>query len=249
LASRTGAATRHSDQYLRTQLALGQLLDRTAPGSFLPSEPQLAKQLRVSRATLREAMRPFEEEGRIVRRQGVGTVVTRKPRVLESGLEVLESIDSMAARIGLKVEVGSLHVHAADPTPDEREQMGLVEGQALTEIARGILAGGRPVAYLIDRVPATVLPSHEVGRGFGGSVLDWFQARRDPPLDSSRTEISAVSASHDIARELRIQRGDVLLYLEAYLYSPSGAAVDHSQSYFLPGTFRLHVVRRPARRG
>jgi len=38
------------------------------------------------------------------------------------------------------------------------------------------------------------------------------------------------------------------VYLGAYLYSPSGMAVDHSQSYFLPGTFRLHVVRRPARR-
>ena len=247
MASRSSPATSHSDQYLRTQLALGQLLDRTAPGSFLPSEPQLAKQLRVSRATLREAMRPFEEDGRILRRQGVGTVVTRKPRVLESGLEVLESIDSMAARIGLKVEVGSLRVQAADPTPDEHEQMGLADGEGLTEVARGILAGGRPVAYLIDRVPASVLAPRELGRGFGGSVLDLFQARHDPPLDWSRTEIGAVSASHDIARELRIQRGDVLLHLEAYLYAPSGTAVDHSQSYFLPGTFRFHVVRRPAR--
>jgi len=249
LASRPIPSTRHSDQYLRTQLALGQLLERTTPGSFLPSEPQLAKQLRVSRATLREAMRPFEEEGRIVRRQGVGTVVTRKPRALESGLEVLESIDSMAARIGLKVELGSLRVRPADPDPDERQQMGLAEGEGLTEIARSILAGGRPVAFLIDRVPASVLQPHELGPSFGGSVLDLFQARRDPPLDSSRTEISAVSASHDIARELRIQRGDVLLYLEAYLCSPSGTAIDHSQSYFLPGTFRLHVVRRPARGG
>jgi GntR family transcriptional regulator len=249
LASRSSPSSSHSDQYLRTQLALGQLLERTTPGSFLPSEPQLAKELCVSRATLREAMRAFEEDGRILRRQGVGTVVTRKPRVLESGLEVLESIESMAARIGLKVEVGSLRVQAAMPTPDEREHMGLAEGEGLTEVARGILAGGRPVAYLIDRVPVRMLPAQDVGRGFGGSVLDLFQARRDPPLDSSRTEISAVSASHDIARELRIQRGDVLLYLEAYLYSPSGAAVDHSQSYFLPGTFRLHVVRRPARRG
>lgn len=248
MASRPGASTRHSDQYLRTQVALGQLLDRTTPGSYLPSEPQLAKQLRVSRATLREAMRPFEEEGRIVRRQGVGTVVTRKPRVLESGLEVLESIDSMAARIGLKVELGSLAVHPAEPNADERAHMGLADGEGMTEIARGILAGGRPVAYLIDRVPASVLQPHEVGRAIGSSVLDLLQARRDPPVDSSRAEISAVSASHDIARELHIQRGDVLLHLEAYLYSPSGEAVDHSQSYFLPGTFRLHVIRRPARR-
>ncbi|MCJ7511391.1 MAG: GntR family transcriptional regulator [Anaerolineales bacterium] len=249
MAVKPAVSSRQSDQYLRTQLALGQLLESTAPGTFLPSEPQLAKHLRVSRATLREAMRPFEEEGRIVRRQGVGTVVTRKPRVLESGLEVLESIDSMAARIGLEVRVGSLSVRPADPDPGECEQMGLAPGEGLTEISRGILAGGRPVAFLIDRVPAAVLQPHELGADFGGSVLDLFLERKAPPLDYSRTEISAVSASHAVARELRIQRGDVLLHLEAYLYSPSGTAVDHSQSYFLPGTFCFHVVRRLSRQG
>jgi GntR family transcriptional regulator len=244
MSHKNAASHRQTDQYLRTQVALAQLLERTAPGSFLPSEPQLARQLSVSRATLREAMRSFEEDGRIVRRQGVGTVVTRKPRVLESGLEVLESIDSMAARIGLEVEVGSLAVQLAEAEGGERDVMGLVPGERLTEISRGILAGGRPVAFLIDRVPATVLHPSALEAGFGGSVLDLFLGRGAPALDYSRTEISAVSASHDVARQLRIQRGDVLLHLEAYLYTASGVAVDHSQSYFLPGTFCFHVVRR-----
>ena len=233
--------------FRRLQVELTGLIHSLPAESRLPSEPELARRMGVSRATLREAMRSFEGQGMIRRRQGVGTFVIGSVPVLDSGLEVLESIDSMAARIGLKVEVGSLRVQAADPTQDEHEQMGLADGEGLTEVARGILAGGRPVAYLIDRVPASVLAPRELGRGFGGSVLDLFQARHDPPLDWSRTEIGAVSASHDIARELRIQRGDVLLHLEAYLYAPSGTAVDHSQSYFLPGTFRFHVVRRPAR--
>jgi GntR family transcriptional regulator len=43
---------------------------------------------------------------------------------------------------------------------------------------------------------------------------------------------------------LGIQRGDVLLYFIADLYTTSGAVIDHSYSYFLPGYFRFHVVRR-----
>ena len=35
-----------------------------------------------------------------------------------------------------------------------------------------------------------------------------------------------------------------LLRLEAYLYTRAGTAIDHSWSYFLPGSIRLHVVRR-----
>jgi len=35
----------------------------------------------------------------------------------------------------------------------------------------------------------------------------------------------------------------VLLKFVASLYSDSGAIVDYSNSYFLPGYFRFHVVR------
>ncbi len=65
--------------------------------------------------------------------------------------------------------------------------------------------------------------------------------------NSSRTEITAVSAPGEIARSLSIQRGDVLLRMEAYLYAKDGQAIVHSLSYFLPGTFRFHVVRRVGR--
>ncbi len=47
-----------------------------------------------------------------------------------------------------------------------------------------------------------------------------------------------------VARALGIQRGDVLLRFTADLYSTTGQIVDYSFSYFLPGYFRFHVVRR-----
>jgi GntR family transcriptional regulator len=48
----------------------------------------------------------------------------------------------------------------------------------------------------------------------------------------------------EVARALQIQRGDVLLRFEAFLYDISGRVVDYSFSYFLPGVFRFHVVRK-----
>ena len=92
--------------YQQAAQRLGEILATTSPGAFLPSEPDLARQMGVSRATLREAMRSFEEEGRIIRRQGVGTIVTRPPRAFEAGLEVLESLETLAARTSQTVEMG-----------------------------------------------------------------------------------------------------------------------------------------------
>ena len=66
---------------------------------------------------MREAMRVFEGRGLIVRRQGVGTVVMRPPRVIETGIEALESIETLAGRIGLEVEMGELALRTRPRLP------------------------------------------------------------------------------------------------------------------------------------
>ncbi len=103
-----GQVTVHPFQRLQGELA--DLIASTPPGDRLLAEPDLAKQLGVSRATLREAMRSFEGQGLIRRRQGVGTFVVGQAKVIETGLEVLESIETMASKIGLDVMMGDLRI-------------------------------------------------------------------------------------------------------------------------------------------
>jgi GntR family transcriptional regulator len=43
---------------------------------------------------------------------------------------------------------------------------------------------------------------------------------------------------------LQIQRDDVLLHFVAHLYTKDSRVVDYSFSYFLPGYFHFHVVRK-----
>jgi GntR family transcriptional regulator len=233
--------------YQHTAEALAKLLARTAPGTYLPSEPDLARRLGVSRATLREAMRSFEERGLVVRRQGVGTYVTEAPPVIDSGLEVLESIETLAARMGLSVTMGARNVGRREAEAEEARCLNVGAGAEVVEVSRVMLAESRPVAFLIDVFLPEVLPNGELEHGFTGSVLDLLLRRGQVALDSSRTEITAVSAPAEISRSLNIQRGDVLLRMEAYLYAKDGQALVHSLSYFLPGTFRFHVVRRVGR--
>ncbi len=220
------------------------IIARTPPGTKLPSEPKLAQQLGVSRATLREAMRVFETQGLIHRRQGAGTFVLSPSLVLESGLEVLESIETQARRMGLPVSMGSLRVERRAPSEEEQKALELPAGVAVVEVRRVILLENRPVAYLVDVFPESVLHPGDLERGFTGSVLDLFLQRGDPPLGSSRCDILAVAASSRVARSLGIQRGDVLMLFESLLLTREGKPIDLSQSYFLPGYFKFHVVRR-----
>ena len=223
---------------------LGSLIASTPPGARLPSEPELARQMQVSRATLREAMRTFETQGLIHRRQGSGTFVSHPSQVIDSGLEVLESIETLANRIGLPVAMGELRVEHRFPSAEEADTLKVTQKDNILCLTRAILAEGHPVAFLVDVLPDDLLTQDELQRGFTGSVLDLLLKRGSPNLGVSRCDINAVTASADIARVMHIQRGDVLLRFEACLYDTEGRVVDYSFSYFLPGYFRFHVVRR-----
>lgn len=227
---------------------LAALITRMKPGEKLPAEPQLAKQFGVSRATLREAMRTFETQGILLRRQGAGTFIMQPPSVIESGLEVLESIETQAKRIGLEVTMGDLKIEKRKALAQEVKELGLLEEDDVLHVARAILTEGKAVAYLIDILPEGILGDEDLKVQFRGSVLDLLLKRGNPALHSSRCEISAIQANPEIAKIFGVQRGDSLLLFTAWLYSISGRVIDYSFSYFLPGYFRFHVIRRVGQR-
>jgi len=229
--------------FQRLQADLAALIAGTPPGSRLISEPELAKQLGVSRATLREAMRTFETQGLIRRRQGAGTFVVGKVPVIEAGLEVLESLETMARRMNLSITVSDLALEQLDANENQAGELGVPVGTCLTRIRRVIRADTRPVAYLIDTLPEDVLRLQDIPQGFSGSVLD-FLIERGQNLRLSRAAISATNATAEVAKALEIQRGDVLLQFISQLYTGDGRMIDYSTSYFIPGYFRFHVNRR-----
>ena len=230
--------------YQQLQNDLSQLIQSTPKGNKLPSEPKLAEKLGVSRATLREAMRTFESQGLLRRRQGLGTFVVGPTQVIESGLEVLESIETQAEKVGFDVTMGEYDISHIQADETQAAKLQLDTGAPLIKVRRVILTEDAPVAYLIDILPEGVLNSETLSTKFTGSVLDLLIHIGDPPLSISKTEISAIHAPTDVAKALDVQRGDTLLLLKGLLFDELGTPVDYSHSYFLPGYFRLHIIRK-----
>lgn len=229
--------------FQRLQADLSKLIAKTPAGQRLISEPELAKQLGVSRATLREAMRTFETQGVIRRRQGSGTYVVGKVPVIDAGLEVLESIETMARRMNLEITVSDLQIEPIEAEGDTAAHLNVPERSRLTRIRRVIRADQRPAAYLIDTLPESILIPEDLPAKFNGSVLD-FLIQRGYKLANSRAVIGATNASPDVAKPLEIQRDDVLLKFESQLFDIKNEVVDYSVSYFIPGYFHFHVNRR-----
>jgi GntR family transcriptional regulator len=216
----------------------------TRDDGLLPSEAELSKRFEVSRATVREALSRLEQRGIVIRRHGVGTFVSLHQPVLDAGLERLESLDTLARRMGLETHMGESEIIERGATPQEAERLQVAPGTQVLSVTRVILTDTRPVAFLVDVVPTTWLRKQDLGEAFNGSVLDVFLQRGEPLLSHSRTDIITEAADWPTARKLHIQRGDILLKLDAQLYAREGQIVDSSLSYFVAGYFRFHVVRR-----
>jgi GntR family transcriptional regulator len=229
--------------FQRLQADLAKLIAETPAGARLMSEPDLAKQMGVSRATLREAMRTFETQGLIRRRQGSGTYVVGKFEVIDAGLEVLESLETMARRMNLEISVSDLHVEQMPAEKTVADSLCVEDAAPITRVRRVMRADGRPVAYLIDFLPETVLKPADLPAEFRGSVLDYL-IECGIDMQVSRAAISATNAPADVAKALEIQRDDVLLRFASQLYDGKGTVVDYSLSYFIPGYFNFHVNRR-----
>ena len=112
------------------------------------------------------------------------------------------------------------------------------------KVNRVIRAESVPVAYLIDILPEHVIALEIIEEQFTGSILDLLNQVLNPGLSESRTEISAIHAPPEIAKALDVRRGDTLLLLSGVLFNTERIPVDFSYSYFLPGYFKLCVVRK-----
>lgn len=223
---------------------LAQLIQQLAPGDQLLAEPELARMLGISRPTLREVLHTFAERGLVVRRQGVGTFVASRLPILESGLELLESLNRTATRQGLEVQMLQLEVATRTATEAEAAALGQVAAPEVLVVDRVIVIEGDPVAELRDVVPTVYLQEADLAFGFQGSVLDLLLERGDPVLGVSRTELSAETATAELARRLSVEPGTPLLRLTGQLFSFDEQVVDYSTSAFVPGHFRFHVMRQ-----
>ncbi len=232
--------------YLQTEEALMHWLADSEPGDQLPPEPELAQRLGVSRSTLREALRALKGKGLIARRQGVGTFVQAQATVIASGLETLESLDVIAARLGMVVRTAQVLIEErpVSTQPDLMEKLALPADGKVTCVCRVKLAGEQPVAYIEDMVPTSVATVDELKAGFQDSVLDYLRARGNPQPDHARADIQTLPADQKLAGKLGQELGTALLLLEEILYSTEGKPIDYSRNYFVSGHFHFHVIRR-----
>jgi GntR family transcriptional regulator len=219
-------------------------------GSRLPSEPALASELGVSRATLREALRALETEGLVRRMWGSGTFVADGRRVANS-LDVNFGVTDAIRAAGMEPGIAEARHWLEPASVSEASRLGLQPGSDVLVVERVRTADGRPVVLSRDILPGrlTAERPEAADEMLQRSIYDVFERDLGIAIHHGIATFRPVRADITVARRLKIPRGELLLALWQIDYAESGDAVLSSYEYHLADAFDFTVLRRgPERR-
>lgn len=213
------------------------------PGSPLPSETDLAEQLDVSRATLREALRTLEDRQLIVRRHGRGTFVSQAPIVKD--LHRNFGITAMIRAAGYHPATSDQAITTGPATREAADKLGLAPGEPVTTLRRTRLADKRPVVLSAEILPARILSAADLDQlgTTSQSLYAYLYRHRGIGIYRGLAELTPVKATADLAAALEVKRGDLLLCISQVDYDDAGKAVMYSIEHHLPDWVRFSIER------
>mgnify|MGYP000925369401 CR=1 FL=1 len=225
------------------QTVRNRLLERIGSGELgvgdrLEPEIELAQSYGVSRATMRSAIRDLVQDGLLIRRPGVGTMIVRtRPQVRSSALEDL--VDPLAARL----QDAQVLVLDSSPRPAADEVAAALRCEAGTKLLRVFSickSGSEPVALC----QTWLSPKLEVSAAEPriAPLYDLLEQTYGLRISHGDDSVGAVAAKGDAARLLLVRAGTPLVSVDRIAYGGDGTPLLYSQAQFRGESYRYAVT-------
>jgi GntR family transcriptional regulator len=209
------------------------------PGQRLDNELELAERLGVSRPTVRQAIQRLVQQGLVVRRRGLGTVVVAprimRPLALSSLYDDLES----AQRQPTTAVLAATEVEADEGIA---ALLSVSVGTPVLSVERLRSADGTPLAIMHNYIPARLLAGAAADLDRVG-LYDLLR-RQGVQLHAAQQVIGARRATQQEARLLQATRTATVLTMIRTAFDPAGQPVEHGSHAYLAArySFQMNLI-------
>jgi GntR family transcriptional regulator len=207
------------------ELMIRRLVDNTwTAGMALPSENQLAAELKVSQGTVRKALDEMTAENLLVRRQGRGTFVAEhtQQRALFHFLHLVGENDNRQLP---QSQVISIETVQADD--QESQQLELDSDAQVIRLNRVRFLNKQPVISETITVPYALFPG--LGQQDGiipNSLYSLYERQYGISVTRAVERLSAESAQGEVAKQLTLDPGTPLLSIQRIAYNLNSRPVE-----------------------
>lgn len=195
---------------------------RLPRGSKLENELRLAEQLKVSRPTMRAAIRELVDKGLLVRRRGIGTIVASAPIRRTVALTSLYE-DLLKADKHPSTQI--LNFERTVCPPEVLELLEVSDNARVLVLDRLRLANAQPIALMHNVIPVDVLDTSrdELEKSSLYELLRQHGVR----LHVAGQRVGAKKADAREAQILGIETGDPLLTMTRVARDVNGTPVEY----------------------
>lgn len=211
------------------------------PGDRLETEVALARQLGLSRPTVRQAIQHLVDKGLLVRRRGIGTQVVHGQ--VRRAVELTSLFDDLADT-GQAPSTRILALTREPADPEAAHALRITPGQTIWSLQRLRLISGQPLAVLRNQLRADLVDLSAFNLEDEG-LYDCLR-RANITISVARQRIGARSARPDEAELLTEPVGAPLLTMERTAYDNAGRVVEFGRHVYRPElySFEMTLVQR-----
>lgn len=216
------------------------------PHYRLRAEHELARELSVSRGTLKRALSTLVDEGLLVQIQGRGTFVTSANPV-ETGIATdLLSLAETLSNQGIAYVTDVLDRKMTIAEPKIAALLDLPAATQLLCVERIRRIEQQPIAYLVNYIHPRIgagLSDEQLRRR---SLFELIEEGAGERISTGRRTFEARAADPLVAGKLDVPEGSPVLYFEQVTYLERGEPIEYSDVWLRSDLLRVSsLLRRP----
>lgn len=221
---------------------------RFAAGDRLPSEPELAKRFRTTRATVARAFHQLAFEGLVDRRIGSGTFVRRREMGDRVDTTAFESHEEHVLAGGEVLEYRLLRFSRQRAGNDVAAHLGLARDADVHRVERLRLVAGRPLAMEIRFLPSAIGDAIRREWLEASTIQDVLQHNLGLRIATIDNAIRACAGPARVAAALGTRKSTPLLVRQHTMRDVNGHPLLFGETFY-PAQFAvrytLHARRTP----
>ena len=201
-------------------------------GKLLPNEVQMASSLGISRNTLRQAINKLVFEGLLIRKKGVGTIVT-KP--VDSKANNWKSFSQEMKTKGINIVNYDIEFKWLVPEIEILQFFGLKAGSKVLKMERLRGEDSGPFVFFISYFnPRIGLTGKE---DFNRPLYDIMEEDYSVTVKLSQEEITATAANKEMADKLEMNLGEPILKRKRFVFDPGRRPIEFNIGYYRADSF------------
>ena len=209
-------------------------------GKLLPKEVELAKNLGVSRNTVRQASNRLAEKKLIVRKKGVGSRVNRN--MIVTKLDSWASFSKEMLEQGRTLVNYKLHLEKVLSNKMVSHKLGIELDTPIFKLTRVRGDKASSQVYFVSYFHPKVILKEEYD--YSRPLYDIIEENCGFYAEVSKEEISAIVADSKRAKELSIPEGSPILKRERLVLDRGNSALEYNKGYYKADNFIYSVELR-----